>query len=409
MTKDINKHGLRRDDLSEDIRRTVRQRCYFGCVVCGSVPYHYDHFDPPFADAREHRAEGITLLCAKCHDLVSRRVWSREKIRKHDQSPFGMKRRPHLLLDLQPPARLVIGAIVFEGEGPLLTVGGEPVISLQAAGDGGLLLSAEFRDERGNRTISVRNNELMFCQQNWDITVKGSRICIHRAPREVAFDAVLVPPNAILVKSVDIRHGATRILSNSRVGAQLTVNGHQAIVGARVLVTRGEVIANEDGFEISGPSCFLPYPADRFLRLTAQGKLDRALKEAFGPVLRVVSFRKPRAAPPSDWLQPVPGAPPGKIRYRRFCDVCASVVAFGDYDPGSAPRSAKAGAMCATCAAMKPDEWHVTVEEAVLQTHPTWDAAEKAARQALWDLRMPWLLIQPESGSAIVHVFRNTG
>jgi hypothetical protein len=409
VTTDINQHGLRRDDLTEDIRRTVRRRCGFGCVVCGSVPYHYDHFDPPFSEAREHRAEGITLLCARCHDLVSRRVWSREKVRKHDRSPFGKKERPHLLLDLQPPARLVIGTIVFEGDGRLLTVGGVPLISLHSLDGEGVLLSAEFRDADGNQTISVRNNELLFCQQSWDITVRGSRVRVHRAPRDVIFDAILLPPNAILVKSIDVQCGRSRIQSNSRDGARLTVDGHEPIVGATVLVTQGELMANEAGFQLTGPSCFLPYPADRFSRLTAQGKLDRALKEAFGPVLRVVSFRKSRAEPPNDWLQPVPGAPSGKVRYRRFCDVCACVIAFSDCDPGSAPRSARAGLLCATCAQLKPDEWHVTVEETVLQTHPAWDAAEKAARQALWDLKMPWLLIQPETGTTLVHVFRNTG
>jgi len=42
------------------VAREVRQRCGFGCVICGSAIADYEHFAPPFKDARQHSAEGIT-------------------------------------------------------------------------------------------------------------------------------------------------------------------------------------------------------------------------------------------------------------------------------------------------------------------------------------------------------------
>ena len=60
---DTNKHGLSRY-IPEAIKREVRQRCGFGCVICGFGFYDYEHFDPDFADAKFHDPNGMTLLCS---------------------------------------------------------------------------------------------------------------------------------------------------------------------------------------------------------------------------------------------------------------------------------------------------------------------------------------------------------
>lgn len=59
-----NKFGLRRR-IGEDIKREVRRRCGYGCVICGEAFFDYDHFDPEYVDATEHNPDGIALLCDK--------------------------------------------------------------------------------------------------------------------------------------------------------------------------------------------------------------------------------------------------------------------------------------------------------------------------------------------------------
>lgn len=61
-----NKHGLSRN-IPSAVRLKVRKRCGFGCVVCGSAVYDYEHFEPEFHDAKEHSASGIALLCPTDH------------------------------------------------------------------------------------------------------------------------------------------------------------------------------------------------------------------------------------------------------------------------------------------------------------------------------------------------------
>ena len=73
-----NDHELSREIPSE-IKREVRKRCGFGCVVCGSAIYEYEHFDPEFKDAKEHIADGIALLCPTDHRRKEKKLLSREK------------------------------------------------------------------------------------------------------------------------------------------------------------------------------------------------------------------------------------------------------------------------------------------------------------------------------------------
>ena len=56
-----NDHGLSRT-IPEGVKREVRQRCGFGCVICGLGFYDYEHFAPDFVDATEHNPAGMTLL-----------------------------------------------------------------------------------------------------------------------------------------------------------------------------------------------------------------------------------------------------------------------------------------------------------------------------------------------------------
>ncbi|MEH2485180.1 Abi-alpha family protein [Bradyrhizobium sp. AZCC 2230] len=81
-----NRHGLSRN-IPADVKRTVRQRDGFGCVVCGKAIYDYEHFDPEFADATQHDPAGIVLLCISCHGKKTRGFLSKQTIAAARQSP----------------------------------------------------------------------------------------------------------------------------------------------------------------------------------------------------------------------------------------------------------------------------------------------------------------------------------
>ena len=55
-----------RPAMAADVKRQVRRRCGFGCVVCGAPPYEYDHLHG-WANTHTHEPSGIVLLCAQHH------------------------------------------------------------------------------------------------------------------------------------------------------------------------------------------------------------------------------------------------------------------------------------------------------------------------------------------------------
>ncbi len=61
------------------IQREVRQRCGFGCVICGFPLYEYDHLKG-WPNVQEHIASDITLLCDKHHREATSGLLPREKV-----------------------------------------------------------------------------------------------------------------------------------------------------------------------------------------------------------------------------------------------------------------------------------------------------------------------------------------
>ena len=48
------------------VQREIRQRCGFGCVICGMPLYEYEHMEE-WAVVQRHVADEITLLCDQHH------------------------------------------------------------------------------------------------------------------------------------------------------------------------------------------------------------------------------------------------------------------------------------------------------------------------------------------------------
>jgi trigger factor len=53
-----------RPEIPEPMKREIRSRCAFGCVICGLPLYAYEHMEG-WAKVLRHVASEITLLCDK--------------------------------------------------------------------------------------------------------------------------------------------------------------------------------------------------------------------------------------------------------------------------------------------------------------------------------------------------------
>lgn len=88
MPKKQKAKAAERPPIPLPVQRAVRQRCVFGCVICGHPLYEYHHMDP-YAEVEEHREENLTLLCDGHHREATNGLLTCEQIAEANESPHN--------------------------------------------------------------------------------------------------------------------------------------------------------------------------------------------------------------------------------------------------------------------------------------------------------------------------------
>lgn len=202
-----NDYGLPRT-IPEPVKREVRQRCGFGCVICGYGFYDYEHFDPDFADATEHNPNGMTLLCPRCNQSRARGRLSRESVAKANADPICLRKgyanemfdfhRDHLEVNF--------AGVRFYACTHLIVVNGRPILSVQPPKDDNspMLLSGVFCDSIGRDSLTICENEWSVGTDNWDVECIGPRITIRSAPGKIALVLRMNAPVGVVIERLDM-------------------------------------------------------------------------------------------------------------------------------------------------------------------------------------------------------------
>ncbi len=82
-----------------------------------------------------------------------------------------------------------------------------PVIEVKPAEvtDGPFRVGANFFDARGRLSLSIIDNEWRAYESNWDAEIKGPRIIVRGALRQISLQLKAIPPNEIAVEKIDMR------------------------------------------------------------------------------------------------------------------------------------------------------------------------------------------------------------
>jgi hypothetical protein len=197
-----------RPPLPAPLMREVRQRCGFGCVICGFPLYEYDHL-LGWAKVKQHVASEITLLCDKHHKEKTNGWLPNDRVMQDHQNPFNRR------TDVTPPYSLHyagqryefnVGTVSFEGEDygngtvcHAIRIDGEPLLGVRLE-DGHYLLNIKIYNSSGQLVLHVADSELVLNVNSWDIEIVGIRLIIREASRKILFDVRFVPPARVVVK-----------------------------------------------------------------------------------------------------------------------------------------------------------------------------------------------------------------
>lgn len=206
-----NQYGLSRA-IPEAVKREVRERSKFGCVICRAFIYDYEHIDPTFADSHAHDASTICCLCPSCHAKVTRGQIFKTTVLKnylkisaldyHEVKPP----RDFLRFD-SDQVELKIGGVCYgPGIRTIVKYHGRDIFRLFPVDeDGESGLDADFFDSDGNLTLKIRKNELIFSTSVYDIQVVGSRIKVKSQIGSLDLIIRIEPPRRIVIERLNMR------------------------------------------------------------------------------------------------------------------------------------------------------------------------------------------------------------
>ena len=202
-----NRHGLGRT-IPSAVRREVRKRCGFGCVICGLSLYDYEHFAPDFKDAEEHNPGGITLLCMQCNQKRNRKVLSVETVAAANKAPKCLQQGyANEAFDFgSKPITVEFAGVTFSNCEQLITVFGIPVLSIKEPEHHHepFRLSGRFCDDAGAATLKIEDNVWSVGADCSDVECVGPRIIIRKEPREIVLQVKSEPPERLVIERLNM-------------------------------------------------------------------------------------------------------------------------------------------------------------------------------------------------------------
>lgn len=266
-------------DIPDEIKREVRQRCGFGCVICGKPLYQYEHM-PGFANVLRHRAEEITLLCPDHHAEKTNKLLPVEVVERANADPYNKRAgvSPAYFLNFSGTrCEVKIGDNRFiaedEGHGgwciPLI-IDNIPLIMFRLE-DGHLLFSLRVFNDKDELILDISDNYVKYSVTPWDIQLVGRRLTIKASARNILLDMELYTPNIVHVRSGRFCLGGFELLV--RPEYSVFVNTGSLMAGCTVINGNGIAIGPEPRV-----GCNFYFPASDGLR--HMGNYKEAMRTA---------------------------------------------------------------------------------------------------------------------------------
>lgn len=244
-----NKLGLSRH-IPEATKKLVRKACGFGCVICGSVPYDYDHLATEFNAAEAHNPDDIVLLCDKHHRQKTAGILSVDRILAARRKRDFLDSETRFKLELIRNDFLTIwGSTVITANDNSIIVDESPILNFTKTDNDlePLLISGEFHDKFGNVICTIENNEFVSRSANLgDFTVISNRF------------RYLMPDGTVgLAFSLDDQKIHISSAFHAKSDAHVFVNGDLLQVGnlfRALRLRRGHLLHNQTAISV-GTCC----------------------------------------------------------------------------------------------------------------------------------------------------------
>lgn len=202
----------------------VRQRCGFGCVICGLPLYEYEHM-LEWAEVQRHVAEEITLLCRQHHGEKTNGLLPIEAVQEANRNPYNLRSGVSKNIFLHysgNDVQLALSNSTFSFNGlpenaffAPFVVDGLAVVGFRVESGRALLLQFIAFNELNVPILQIVDNELVYRTEQWDIEWVGQKLTIREGHRKILLQLVFEPPNIIRIAKGRILLNGIEILIGS--------------------------------------------------------------------------------------------------------------------------------------------------------------------------------------------------
>lgn len=241
-----------RPSISLPHQREIRQRCGFGCVVCGLPLYTYEHMEG-WARVKRHVPEEITLLCDTHQHERTNGLLPIESVRQANANPINLQQgvsKPYALHFSGSSAEVELGGnwMTAPADGDAfqmvpIIIDRMPLVMFTRQ-DNHLLLTLRLFDECNHPVMEIFENQLIYSTTPWDITLIGKTLTIRQGKGDFLLEIQFMPPGKIAINR-------GRFLLN---GAEILLRKHQIISPNAGFLCQGTRMINTHiGFCLGSP------------------------------------------------------------------------------------------------------------------------------------------------------------
>lgn len=275
----------------------MRRAAGYGCCVCGLPVYEYHHIEP-WSAVRAHETSNLMLLCPLHHDQATKGALSEEEQRVWQAGPHNVLTgcASGLLVVNQSYCAVEAGiGVIIVGEGASIAVDDEPLLALERAGDGRLLISLRLYDETDRLIAEIAENEWVAGDAGtWDMQSDWRWLKLNLASHDIAL-------------RIDARREPVQLRGRLwRKGRQIRMGAQGLAFGANGIAELGLV-----GFGIrldssTGSAALGPPPGSHAMIVSEPDRLTRLAKclEALDQLRRGNPEPSPLFARPGSGLSP---------------------------------------------------------------------------------------------------------
>lgn len=228
---------MTRPPIPSAIKREVRQKCGFGCIICGLPLYEYDHIQE-WSEVASHTPDNLILLCNKHHAEKTKGLLPIDKVLASAKEPINVIRgvsAPYGLHFYGDTANVVLGNVQVKGLRHdeddhlfrVIAIDDTDLISFQFSGQRELELNLIVLDEYNLVAMQIEKNELVYATGLWDVEFVGSKLTLREDARKLLYEIDFCPPNTIEIKRASILCNGIKVVASP---SQLDFVSHNSVM-----------------------------------------------------------------------------------------------------------------------------------------------------------------------------------